>query len=182
MKNKRGQIYILAAIIMVIIIASLATTGTFASIKTTPNAITDLGSDLNKEPGEIIDYGIYSGGDINILMDDFITSDTKFAPYFLQKTDKANVVFVYGDKTNLKAVEYKEEITGTISASIGGHIGWVQSGTFAKTIQITETSPEGNIIVRVLNNDYEFKLRDNEMFYFIILQQKDGEVYIEKND
>jgi len=176
--NKRGQIYILAAIIMVIIIASLATTGTFASIKATPNAIKDLSSDLNKEPGEIIDYGIYRGED---KIDDFITSDTKFAPYFLQKTDKANVVFVYGNKTDLKAVEYKEEITGTISASIGGRIGWVQPGTFAKTIQV-DSNPEGIITVTLLNSTYEFKLRDNEMFYFIILQQKDGEVYIEKND
>jgi len=179
--NKRGQIYILAAIILIIIIASLATSGTFASIKTKPNTISELNLDLNKEPSEIIDYGIYRGENIETLIDGFIISDSEFAPYFLQKTDNTSIIVIYGNQANLKAVKYNTISTGDISAKIGGRINWQNFGTFAETIQITET-PEGNIIVTLLNKDYVFKLRNNEMFYFLILQQKDGEVYVEKNN
>ena len=177
MKNKRGQTFIIAAIIIVIIMAGLTTIQTTTSTKTTPKAIYDISSDLNKEGSEIIDYGIYTG---NIELENFLTSDDKFAPYFLKKTDKANIIFIYGNKDNLKAVKYNTASIGTITAKIGANnINWQQIGSFADKVQVNTIGEE--IIVTLLNNDYKFKLRDNEMFYFIIVQEKEGEVYVEKN-
>ena len=179
MKNKRGQIFLLAAIMIVIALIGLSTTN-FAIVKTAPKAVSDISSDLSNEPAEIIDYGIYNSQDTETLMDDFLTSNDKFAPYFLKKTNNANVIFVYGNKNNIKAVEYNTQSTGTITANIGGRINWENFGTFAEKITVTPT-PDGEIIVTLLSNDYKFKLRDNEMFYFIIIQEKEGERYIGLN-
>jgi len=176
--NKRGQVFLIAALLIVLIVVSMTTIGTFASTQPNPKIIQDLKSDLERESSEIIDYGIYNNQDIELLIDDFTTS--KFAPYFFQKTDNTNIIFVYGDKTNLKAVKYNTESTGTISAQIGGKITWENFGTFTEKIQITDTA-SGTITVTLLNRDYIFKLRENEMFYFIIIQQNKGEIYVEKN-
>ena len=35
--------------------------------------------------------------------------------------------------------------------------------------------------VTLLNKEYSFSLREGEMFYFVITEEKDGEVYIETN-
>jgi len=35
--------------------------------------------------------------------------------------------------------------------------------------------------VTILNQEYEFQVRGNEMFYFIIVQEIEGEKYVEKN-
>lgn len=176
--NKRGQVFLLAAIIIIITVITLASTFNFATVKTTPRGIEDLKSDLKKESYEIVDYGIYSNEDIETLLDDFTAED--FAPYFLQKTKTANIVFVYGNATNLKAVKYNTTSTGIITAKIGGRVNWENFGTFAQKLKITET-PEGKIIITVQDTDYTFNLRNNEMFYFVIVQEKDDERYIETN-
>jgi len=176
--NKRGQVFLIAALLIVIIAISLTAMGTFASASPEPNTIKTLKQDLERETHEIIDYGIYQEKDIELLIDEFTTD--KFAPYFLDKTDNTNIVFVYGDKTNLKAVKYNTASTGTISAQIGGNINWQNFGTFTEKIQITP-SPSNTLTVTLLNQDYIFKLRENEMFYFIVVQERVGETYIERN-
>jgi len=176
--NKRGQVFLIAALLIVLIATSLTVIGTFASTQPPPKIIQDLKSDLEKESSEIVDYGIYTNQELELLIDDF--TDSKFAPYFFEKTDNANVIFVYGDKTNLKAIKYNTESTGTISAQIGGNINWETFGTFTEQIQITPLNSD-SITVTLLNQDYIFKLRENEMFYFIIIEEKNEEIYIEKN-
>jgi len=81
-QNKRGQFYIIAAIIIVLAISGLMSIATYAIAKPSPKTINDLGSDLNKESTRIIDYGIYNREVIIKLMYNF--TDKEFAPYFLQ--------------------------------------------------------------------------------------------------
>ena len=97
----------------------------------------------------------------------------------MKKTDNANIVFVYGNKTDLKAVKYNTASTGTISASIGGNIVWQSFAPFAEQIDVTPSADE--LIVTILGKDYRFKVREGEMFYFVIIQEKNGEVYVERN-
>lgn len=179
MRNKRGQFYIIAAVIIVLALAGITSIRTYAIVKPEPRAIRDLGSELNEETSRIVDYGIYNTSeDLNSLLDDF--TDTEFAPYFLQKTGDTGIVFVYGNKTDLTAVEYKQAVTGVVEASIGGTTtSWTAvSGSFAERVDVTITDP---LNVTLLGRSFEFDLKDNEMFYFVIAQEKDGETYIERN-
>jgi len=178
MKNKRGQFYIIAALIIVIIITGFAGLGTYAIVTPDPKTIQSLSKDLKQENPKIIDYGIYNEEDLNQLLTDF--TGTEFAPYFLKKTDNANIVFIYGDKNNLKAVQYDTESTGTITANFGGSSSWIDlTGTYAKEIQII---PSGNEIeVTILNKIYRFNLIEGELFYFVMVQEKEDETYVERN-
>ncbi len=176
--NKKGQVYLLAAIIISIAVIGLGSRGNWISVKPSPKVIYDLEEDLKKESYEIVDYGIYNGQDVDLLIENFI--DSEFAPYFLRKTDDSNIVFVYGDKNNLKAMKYQSAISGEINAKIGANVNWQNFGTFSEEIDVVLHGDE--IVVSVLDRDYFFNLRDNEMFYFIIVQKRDGEIHVEIND
>ncbi len=180
MINKRGQFYILAAIIIVLAVSGIASVKTYAATKPEARKIQDIGAELSEEGSRIVDYGIYNGQDLDNLLDSF--TDTEFAPYFLKKTENTDVVFIYGDKTNLWGVRYNQQSTGTISATIGGaSTNWGIVNTFADRTAITDTDGDGIITVDLLGKSFDFDLKDNEMFYFLIAQEKEGETYIERN-
>jgi len=178
MQNKRGQFYIIAAVIIVIIISGLAVVSTQARTQPTPETIQSLSADLNQEAPGIVDFGIFTNKDLEKVLDNFTSQD--FAPYFLQKTDNTNVVFIYGNKTDLKAVKYNTVSTGTITASLGGNIVWENFGQFAEQIDVTPTA-EDKVTVKILNKNYQFTIREGEMFYFVIVQIKGDETYIKRN-
>ena len=175
MKNKRGQFYIIAAIIIVTILIGSTSIVSYAKLSKRPRTIESLGGELNEEGSRIVSHGISKDKNIKLLLDNF--TDSEFAPYFLEKTDSTNVVFVYGNTTNLYAVKYNTTSTGTISANIGtGNPSWTPTGTFAERIKIEQSDQTDPLIVKITlesgtERTYEFKLRnDNEMFYFVIIQ------------
>lgn len=186
--NKRGQFYITAAIIIVLAISGLSGIATYAIIKPEPRTISDLGVDLKEESARMIDYGVsqkedldedgdYDSEDLKLLIEEFV-KDT-FAPYFLQKTENANVFFIYGDKDNLYQAQYTLEDTGTIS--LGGQ-DWTPLGQYTKIRKITPNEISGdNVKLEILDTTFNFKVRDNEMFYFLMVKEEEQEIYVEKN-
>ena len=179
--NKKGQFYLVTAIIIVLVLAGISSIKTYAIIHPKPRAIQDIGFELREETSRIIDYGIYNADtNLEVILNKF--TNEEFAPYFLQKTKETGIVFVYGNKTELNAVQYKEEITGTISATIGtGIANWNTVQDYANMTTITPNPIDTSINVTILNKTFNFDLQDNQMFYFVIIQEKDGETYVETN-
>ncbi len=181
MKNKRGQFYIVAAIVIVLILGGIASIKTYAIVKPKPKTIYDLSSELKEETSRIVDYGIYNEDEnLSSVLDDFI--ETEFASYFFQKTENAEIILIYGNRENLFAVQYDEESLGTISATIGtGTIDWTSLEEVSNKIPIEISPGEDVVEVNFQNKTYEFDLMENEMFYFVIVEERDGEVYVETN-
>jgi hypothetical protein len=180
MKNKRGQIYLVAAIIIVMILAGIASVKTYAVTKTEPRKIQDISSELREETSRIIDYGIYSRANLNNLLNSF---NQEFSEYFLEKTEETNIILIYGNKTKLYSVQYNNEYTGAVSASIGGASPtWTTSEPIINRTDITTKIQDNKIRVAILEKDFVFDIREGEVFYFLITQQKDNETFIEKNN
>lgn len=177
--NKRGQFYIIAALIIVAAISSLTAVSTYAITRPEPRVIESVSSDLKTEGPSIVDFGILNNKDSNDILEDFAKDE--FAPYFLQKTENANILFIFGNKTSLFGVRYREEVSGKISASIGGRASWYITNPYSEKIDINVFPSDESLRVNLLNNTYQFELMDNEMFYFIIGQEKEGEVYVQRN-
>ena len=177
--NKRGQFFIIAAIIIILAISGIVTVTTYAIVQPTPKGFFSLSSDLEKEGSKIVDYGIYNEKNLTEILEGF-TSE-KFGPYFLQRTDNANVIFVYGNKSDLFAVQYKPEITGTVSATVSREIQWQILGTYTDRTEINVQSGDKIVNVTLFDKVYQFELRDNEMFYFLIIKEEEGERYVVSN-
>ena len=179
MRNKRGQIYLVAAIIIVMILAGIASVKTYAVAKTEPRKIKDISSELKEETSRIIDYGIYSGVNLTALLDSF---DNEFSEYFLTKTEETNIVFIYGNQTKLYSVQYNNQYTGAVVASIGGASPrWTGSISIINKTDITTKIQGNQIKVNILEKDFVFDVGEGEVFYFLITQQAGDERIIEKN-
>jgi|SRR3989338_3352765 len=176
--NKKAQFYIIAAITLVLIISGFASVKTYAIAKPEPRKIKDISAELTEEGSRIIDYGIYNKKNITSLISNF--TDMEFAPYFLKKTENTSIVFIYGNKTELYSVQYIQDYTGTISAFIGtGAAQWNVENIYANRTKIISSGDQLN--VTILDKKVSFELKDNEMFYFVIAQEKEKEIYLEKN-
>jgi len=179
MNNKRGQIYLVAAIIIVMILAGIASVKTYAIAKTEPRKIKDISSELKEETSRIIDYGIYSRANLNNLLNNF---DNEFSEYFLKKTEETNILFIYGNKTNLYSVQYNTQHTGAVFAIVGGASPtWATSESIINKTDVTTKIQDNKISITLLEKDFVFDIKDGEVFYFLITQQKDDETFIEKN-
>ena len=176
--NRKAQFYLVAAIIIVMVMAGIASVRTYAVARTEPRTVKSISSELKQEGPKIIDYGIYNPPEDKIL--DFIESE--YGSYFLQKTENTNILFVYGNLDgDVKALKYKTESTGDVFTTLGGAVSvWNVNNPIIDIS--TPTRDENNKVIVELNNiDYEFELKDGENFYFLILQESEGDIYVERN-
>jgi len=175
MKNdKRGQFFIIAAIFISLVLFSMANVATYLDVKPEPQTIFDVSSELNRETYNIIEYGVYNKKNLTLLGDSFAGDDV--ARYFLKKTNDANIVFVYGNKSDLQALHFQAANTGTIT--IGG-ANFKAHNSFSKKGKLKEK--DGFAIIKILGKDYFFELKDNEVFYFIIVQKRGDEIFVERD-
>ncbi len=174
--NKRGQFYLIAAIIIVIILIGLSKVSSNIIINPRPKTLINFKEDLNRESYKIIEYAVYNKKDLDSLITKF--AGDQFGEYFLQKTKNANIIYLYGNKTGLKALQYNKGPQGEVSL---GSANWYSYNNFAKIKEIdkNEISDKNYIELIILNNSYSFPITDNEMFYFVIVEEDQGEVYIE---
>jgi hypothetical protein len=174
MQNKRGQFYIVTALLIVMVIITLASTTTYAYTKSNPNTIYELGSELNQESIQIIDHGIYTNQNTNQLISDF--SNNAFADYFIPKTENIELFLIYGNNLEAKLIKYNTVNKGTISSTMGD--------IEIKDILIEEstlTPQEGEIEIIIKDKTYPFNLKPGENFFFIISNQRGEELFITKN-
>ena len=69
--NKRGQFYIIAAVIILLAVAGIVGLKTYTTATPKPRTIQNMGDELKEESFRIVDYGIYNGKDTNELLDNF---------------------------------------------------------------------------------------------------------------
>jgi len=178
--NTKGQFYLVAAIIIILAVSGIASVKTYAIIKSEPRKIENIGSELKEETMRVVDYGIYSQENLTKVLNNFTGSE--FAPYFLKKTEGTNIVFIYGNKDELYSVQYLEQDTGTVFATLGGASPqWSNIVNYVNRTKIIPRDVGTDITLNVLERNFNFTIMDNEMFYFLITQEKDGEVFVERN-
>ena len=178
--DKRGQFYFIAAIIIVLILFSLTSVSTYVIIKSEPHSIQDITTDLKRESYHVIEYGIYNKEDLPSLLTKFSGED--FGDYFLKKLgETSNILFVYGNKNGLQALQFDKSLSGEVKL---GSASWknYKSNIKTKEIKKEDITNKQSFEVEFLGNTYPFVLRDNEMFYFVVVSEREGEIFVEKND
>ena len=124
-RNKKAQFYLIAAVIIIVALSSVASIKNYAITKTEPTRIRDISAELKEEGLRIIDYGIYSNDEQAI--DDFIKYN--FSSYFLRTTQNTTISFIYGNQTNISLVKYVGGDVGEVLFSWEGtSMDWQGSG------------------------------------------------------
>jgi len=178
LKNKKAQFYLVAAIIIVMIISGIASVKTYAIITSEPKSIQEVSGELREENPRIVDYGIYNDKEITKIVENF---NSNFSEYFLKKTENANIVFIYGNKTDLYSIQYNNFSTGSVFATVGGSAPTWANPTYISNITRLTSLYGDSVNVNILNRNFSFNITSNEMFYFVITQEKEGEIVVERN-
>ena len=168
MENKRGQFYLMGAIIIIAIIIGFANVTNYSERKT-PIKIYDLSEELGIEGEMVLDYGTFN--DENVIAE--FTKD--YAVY--AEEDDQEIYFIFGNKEEIFVITYEEISQGTIT--IGGITMPIQDdGIFQKEI---DPNGEDIILITIEGIEFEFELTAGENFYFIISQEIEGELHIVTN-
>ena len=175
MLNKRGQFYIVTAVIIVLVVIGMASINTQVYVSPVSTTVYELGFELNQEGSNIIDYGIYNEEDVDVLLEDFI--EDKFADYFLKKTKDTGISFVYGNETEIFITNYNTTSRGEIT--FGGSAIDIKEKLISKENFPTPSSRK--VKVDVEDREYEFNLNPGQNFYFIIKYKSGEEVLIKKS-
>jgi len=149
-KNKRGQFYLIAILIIIAIFVGFITVANYIRQDTNVD-IRGLEEEIQIERRNVLDY-VFS----NPLSDTQINSIfTNFSEEFIKKIgDDKDIIFIFGKPTSIQLVGNQLEDT-LISYNVGG-----------------------SIVLEIDGNQYSFELLDGQNIYYLIKYNYNEEVYI----
>jgi len=187
MEGKRGQFFILAAVIMSVVIVSLVTTKNYVQVSKEPKNFYDWGYGIHEESLKVIDYGTYNQDD---KLSDFAnkTGDEAVASGY-------EIVILEGDESEAKLRNLAD-----LDLSVRENGRWVNvSGgrkEYGSRVCLTDACNEvyqqgsvlpiyikfirnrNNVTVKFYGKKYKFSLGKNKRFYMILQKKIGDEVYI----
>ena len=165
-KNRRGQFYLISAIILAAIIISLVAISNYSK-KDESADLENLKNEIQIESAKVIDYGIDKGltqPAMNQLVQDFTQQ------YINSQARDKNLYFIFGKDNNVTLKGYQNEAH---AVSLDSTPITSASGAFLGTLD-----PAGsNVNLRVDENSYIFTLKNGENFYFLVSRENRGGSY-----
>lgn len=174
--NKKGQFFLIAALIIVGLILSLGTVYNVARVQNEDTRVSDLSKEISFEGAKVIDSGVYSGktteetrGYLNSLIGNY-SSDVL----------KSQIIAVYGNSTNVVAIEFSCKNKGSVG--LGGTNTNICLANSTNTItNLINEREDGEISINISGADQRFNLVDNQNFYIIVTRDNAGERYVSRN-
>ncbi len=152
--DKKGQFYIVAAMILVIVVSSIVTINNYSSKKEFTKEAELRGKELVIESERVLDYDSANNQE-NIL-----TFAEGYSNYL---EEEADIIFIYGEEGSLDAFTYED----------GGYID-LNSGLVVDNVN-------GTITFTRTNEQYQFNLNRGKNFYFILSKEAGSEKYVYTN-
>ena len=173
MINKRGQFYLLAAVIIIGIVIGFVVIQNYAERKASIK-VYDLGEELTIESANVLDYGTYS--ELNETQ-----METLIKNFIEQYKDyEENLYFIFGDEQKISIIGYSElEADISVTETGGGSTSLILTDGEA-----THEATKGiikNVIITIEGQEYKFDLKRGENFYFIIYLELGEETYVAAN-
>ena len=164
--GKRGQFYIIAAVVIIAIILGLATVANKAIVQPKHAEFFDLSEDYEAETSKVIDYGVYNKYSPAVNIDEKVRNISEtFANSAFAKDPNVHLVFIYGNRDHWNKTDIPP-IVSSISYSLGSE-EQIVTNIISQKINTTAGSG-GEANVTIAGSNYQFNLTKDENFYFII--------------
>ena len=168
--KKKGQFYLIAAIIIITIILGFAVISNYSK-KQSSIKVYDLAEELGIESRKVLDFGTYKEYDeteMSELLGNFIQSYIDYAG------EERSLYFVFGNYDKITVVAYKDLTSGELSLEGESPLIITQGEHISE-----EFFPKGNKVEIIIDGlKFEFKLKPGENFYFVIFQEIGGEQHV----
>lgn len=201
MINKRGQFFILAAVIISAIVLSIGTISNYALVNNNPRNFDDFSLGIKKETGAVVDYSVYSGFTNDEDLKNFIDL---LSTYVADKEPDSSFIFIYGNEDSITLENHGTKTADvsagddSASASAGGSkikskitIGGAEQEVFetydylgGKDSKIVlDNSGLGfdsgsKIDITVSGSHFSFPISKNKQVIFLIQKEEENDIYI----
>ena len=182
--NKRGQIFLVAAILIVSIVISLATAVNTVKVSGNDEAFYDLAEEVGFETKKVLDYGVFNSNsqeDINSLMDSYLEN---YKDYLAPE----ETLFIYGNAQILFAKYFDETEVGDVGIFTGTIpiLATIQYTT-GQQADVKEFDDDTNgetdrVTVEINGIIYEFNLREGQNFFFVIIKDENDEKFVARGE
>ncbi len=175
MINKRGQFYLIAAIIIIAVIIGFVAVSNYLE-KDESTKVYDLGEELKIESAQVLDYGIYNEldeVDMAGLLVGFIEEYSKYG-------EINKLYFIFGNTEKIIFLGY-QELEGEVTIETGSGISDLLHLYGRTPLNETYVSPGSKVIVKINGVEYAFDLKPGENFYFILVITSEGEQHVITN-
>ncbi|NCO11770.1 hypothetical protein CO038_04820 [Candidatus Pacearchaeota archaeon CG_4_9_14_0_2_um_filter_39_13] len=174
--NKRGQFFIIAAIIIVSAISGLTGIANYAEVSDDQRAFYDLSEEVGFESKKVLDWGVFNEEDVGKLTESFLAN---YSDYIGQE----EVIFIFGDKDNVNfnALIYREEGIGSVGLNTGNNRNIEINRKTGRTADVDLIfGNEERVIVSINEISYDFGLREGQNFFFVIIKEEENERFVAK--
>jgi len=167
--NKRGQFFLIAALIIVAVLLSLGTIYNKARVQKSDSRVYDLSKELTYEGAKVIDSGYYSslnkdqiGERLNAIISNSSTANKD-----------SDIITIFGDFNNITVTNYSAQCN-TVGIGDSAEISCVPNPETN-----TKSYPnQKNVTVEIGGNNYTFQLKAGQNFYILMRKSKSGETYV----
>lgn len=168
--NKRGQVFLMAALIIAGILISVVRISNESIAREKPEAFFDLSDEISFETKRVLDYGVINAEpDVGSLASQLLSN-------YSDVIGNQDVAFVYGNGINVFAYYYQS--INVIGVTLFDGITFpitIQSGS---QIEAEYSSSSNNVRIRIDGVDYTFDLKPGQNFYFVLAKDEDGEKFV----
>ncbi len=171
--NRRGQIFLIATIILVGILIALTSLTNRGVVKKEPEAFYDLADEIDFEVKKVLDYGVINGGQ------NTMTFANQLLNNYSEYVASDDIVFIYGDSVSVSAIYY-QSLTNLNAVSLGSIFVPVSYTLASQTsVEIYPLDNLNNVAkVRIRDRDYNFNLKPGQNFYFVLIKEEEGEQFV----
>jgi len=169
--QKRGQFFLIAALIVIAAIVGFQTVYTSVSIENTDVQTYDLSREIDFEGKQVVQNGVFFGSD-SVQIESKVKELTDI---YASAHPDSEFLFIYGDETEVVALSYELK-DSTFEVSTGGSgAGVVSLRTIAKQDRLSPGTT-GKIKVKINEEaDYDFNLKKGNNFFLIISRERNDE-------
>ncbi len=191
--KKRGQFFLIAALIIAVIIFGLRASYVSLSSPAEDTRIYDLSEEINFESSQVIDSGVVEGQGEEQIYNNLKELTKSYA----ELNPNSDLAVYYGNETEIKAVSYETSSSGEVGFNLGGtQTGFttiknrnVREAKYSSTDFLCSLSGNCQKKVRLIlkgNNDkdynYDFKLKKGQNFFIVIKKEKGDERIVVSNE
>ena len=193
--KKKGQFFILAAVIIAAVIVSLGLTTNYIRVNREPENFYDFSYEVRKESGVVLDHQIYSDFDDDANLTNFVDL---LATDVRDKDPDANLIFIYGNNSEMNIRNYGSEAIGSGGEDIPGggeesenqivfllggspittQVGGTYDQYLDAWVQTILLEGEDNMEIEIRGQLYDFPVSEHKQVIFIMQKDVEDETFI----
>jgi hypothetical protein len=196
MKNKRGQFFLIAAVVIIVITISIMTISNYTQSNDETN-IDDLGDEMDIESKSVLDYWASNGktdDELDELMETFIEN------YVNGLDNNKNIYFIFGnsekihfrgyqlatsecvcltiDSITLDTAHTCQQMGGITPPCVTPQLSLTREGGITQDFVASDGGGIEGVVTSIGEGDYLTRINSGENFYFILWENSEGEKHI----